>query len=283
MILRLLACSMLVAFQTPPKPAEPAPQTPAPEKVPLMLEKITRLAPDGVTLTADFCALPLGGEDRPTFVSFHMENGSRGEFAQIAQRFGEYACCTLAVDLRTGKATDGVANETAASAASVLKKTSFTNEEAFADVVEGLKWAREMRPNGKVFALGSGTSAALVVAAVGRNPTLADAVFLFSPGEDVAGWSIATEAKAIKVPTYLTCGGTVQEAGRARPIGHAIEKKLCRMVIPLNVPSAARGSAVLVQTDPAWLERHWSTIISMILKLAPLTPQGPTEAPTKKV
>ncbi len=284
MILRLLLFSALFAAQNPPKPPDPAPQTPpaAPEQIELTVEKLTHPLPDGVTLTADYYSLPYPADERPTFVCFHMENGSRAEFAKIAQRFGDFACCTLAVDLRNGKATDGVANETAASAVKVLKKTDFTNEEAFADVVGALKWAREMRPRSKLFVLGSGTSAALVLAAAGRDNACADALFIFSPGEDVAGWSISTEVRKISVPVYLTCAGTAEEAARARIIGNAIDKKLRKMVVPIGVPSATHGSTVLVQTDIALRDRHWSNIVDMILRLAPIAPAAPAEDPAKK-
>ena len=284
MIRHLLVLLALYTAQTPPKPADPAPQGAPAAAAPIALnvEKLTHLCADGVTLTADFYGLPFGAEERPTFVCFHMENGSRAEFAKIAPRFAEYACCTLAVDLRNGKATDGVANETAASAASVQKKTAFTNEEAFADVVEALKWARELRPKSKLFVLGSGTSAALVLVAAARDAACADVVFAFSPGEDVAGWSIAVEVRKVGVPTYITCDGTPEEGARARLIGNSINKKLRQMVIPTAVQGAARGSAVLVQTDPALRDRHWLTVVKMILQLAPLAPTAPAGDPFKK-
>ncbi len=285
MILRFLALSALFVVQDPPKPPDqgtpPAKAAPAAE-VELKATTLKRVCPDGVTLSGDFYDLPFASEERPTIVCFHMENGSRAEFAKIAPRFGEFSCCTFAIDLRTGKATDGVANETAASAASVLKKPTFTNEEAFADVVQGLKWARELRPTGKLFVLGSGSSAALVIAAAARTPGCADALLLFSPGEDVSGWSIATEAKKIAVPTYITCDGTISEAGRTRPIGNAIGKQFRKMVIPLDVPGAARGWAVLVQSDAALRERHWYSVVAMLLKLAPIPASTPADGPLKK-
>ena len=285
MILRFLALSALFVAQDPPKPPEqgtpPAKAAPA-AQVEVKATTLKRVCPDGVTLSGDFYDLPFASEERPTIVCFHMENGSRAEFAKIAPTFAVYACCTFAIDLRSGKASDGVANETAASAASVLKKTSFTNAEAFADVVQGLKWARELRPSGKFFVLGSGSSAALVIKAVASTPGCADALLLFSPGEDVPGCSIATEAKKIAVPTYITCDGTISEAGRARSIGNAIGKQFRKMVIPLDVPGTARGSAVLVQPDPALHERHWYSVLAMILKLAPLTTPAAADGPLKK-
>ncbi len=285
MILRFLALSALLLAQDPPKPPDQGtpPAKPAPaQEVELKATTLKRVCPDGVTLSGDFYDLPFASEERPTIVCFHMENGSRAEFAKIAPRFAEFSCCTFAIDLRTGKATDGVANETAASAASVLNKTTFTNEEAFADVVQGLKWARELRPTGKFFVLGSGSSAALVIAAAARTPACADALLLFSPGEDVTGWSIAAEAKKVSVPTYVTCHGTVSEASRTRPIGNSIDKNLRKMVIPIGTPGAARGSAVLVKTDAALRDRHWYAVVAMILKLAPVTAPTPADGPLKK-
>lgn len=279
MILKLLALSALLAAQDPPKPAAPVAPAPA---IQVKVETMKRVGPDGVTLTGDYYSASFDGTDRPLVVCFHMEKGSRAEFPAIAQRFGEFACLTFAVDLRNGKSFDAVPNETAVSAASVLKKTEFTNEEAFADVVEALKWARELRPTGQIYALGSGTSAALVLAAAARNPACADALFLFSPAEDVAGWSIAMEAKKISVPTYITCDGTLEEGAAARKIGNSINKKLRQMVIPTGVPGAARGARILVQSEIAVRDRHWMSVVKMLLQLAPLGQPAGAETPLKQ-
>jgi len=283
-MIRLILClSALFAIQDPPKPVEPPatpPKAAAAGELVLNVQTLTRLLPDGVTLTADYHTIPLAMVTRPTFVCFHMEGGSRAEFAPIVKRLGEFACSTLAVDLRTGKSTGGVENQTALSAAKVLSKAEFKNEEAFVDVVEALKWARELSPENKIFALGSGTSAALVLAAAARDPACADAVFVFSPGEDVPGWSIAMESKQIKVPVYITCDGSPQEAARTRLIGNAIDKKLRTMVIPTPSASVQRGASVLVQTDEALRDRHWSGVVRLILQLAPLSAE-PAAAPKK--
>ena len=287
MLLRLIAVSLLFAAQNPPKPPAPnPPNPPAPSGTPekgapgdkaasttqapeMKLEKQTRVGADGVTLTADYHALPFGDSDRPLVVSFHMEGGSRGEFTKIAPLFGIWACSSFAVDLRNGKASGDVPNETAASAASVLKKTEFTNEEAYADVVEGLKWAREIHPDGKIIALGSGTSASLVLVAVARDAALADMVFAFSPSEDVPGWSVAMESRKLTVPTFVTCDGSPQEVAKARMIGNSIDKKLRQVVLPIDVKGAKRGAAILLQETPELHDRHWMTIVRMLLQIAP--------------
>lgn len=285
MILRLLALAALLNPQDPPKPpapgTPPAAQAPA-EEIELKVETLKRVCADGVSLSGDFYGLPFPAEERPIFVCFHMENGSRGEFAKIAPRFADFACYTFAIDLRNGKETDGVPNETAASAAAVLKKTEFSNEDALVDVIEGLKWARELRPSGKIFLLGSGTSASLAILAAARNPGCADAVFAFSPAEDVPGCSIALEAKKISMPIYITCDGTPQESGRTRLIGNSIDKKLRQMVIPTGAQGAKRGALVLVQEDPALRDRFWMTPVKMILQLAPLAPPPPAEGTPEK-
>jgi hypothetical protein len=199
-----------------------------------------------------------------------MEGGSRGEFAPIAARLADFACSTLAVDLRTGKATGEVQNQTALSAAKVLSKTEFSNEEAFVDVLEALKWARELQPDSPIFLLGSGTSAALALVAAAREPACADAVFAFSPNEDVPGWSIAIEVRKIAVPAYVTCDNSMQEASRARMIGNSIDKKLRTMIIPTGVFGATRGASVLVQPSIELRDRHWAGVVRMIFQIAPL-------------
>lgn len=265
MLSRFLIPLALCAFQEPQKPA-PA----AAEELALVVETLKRPCADGTTLTADLTTLPFGQEDRPIFVCFHMENGSRGEFAEISKIFGEWACASLAVDLRNGKQTGEVQNATAASAAGVHKKTEFTPQETLTDVVDALRWARELRPNAKVFALGSGTSCALVAIAAAREPALADALFLFSPSEDMPGESVAAQARKIQVPTYVTCNGTMQEAARARLIGNAIDKKLRTIVIPTDISGAKRGSMTLVQEDAALRARFWQPVAKLILQLAPI-------------
>jgi predicted alpha/beta hydrolase len=77
-------------------------------------EKITFPAADGLEVTAD---LYRASEDlaTPMIVLFHQAGFSRGEYLQIAPRLGGMGFNCLAVDQRSGKATAGVTDETAAS------------------------------------------------------------------------------------------------------------------------------------------------------------------------
>lgn len=247
----LIAVLALAQSQgTPP----PAGQEPAPAPAPFLVETITRPG-KGVTLTADW-TLPRASTGGPTVVCLHQEDSSRGEFTVSAQEFARHGCAVLAVDLRSGKESGGVPNATAAAFEKSAGKPA-TLQEAFDDVAEAVKWARELRPEAKVVLLGSGYSATLALAYAARNPDGADALIVFSPSECIEGWTVAAEMRAIKVPVHVSCGSGLEEKSKATRFFNGLDKKLRSSYFPAEELALPRGAASLAHPDESTRLRVW--------------------------
>lgn len=161
---------------------------------------------DGLEITADL--YPAGSDDTgPFIVLFHQAGWSRGEYLEIAPRLNELGFGCLAVDLRSGKGVNGVANETASRAAAAGKETRYVD--ALPDVEAALEYAREHRARGPVIAWGSSYSASLVLKVAGDRPALVDGAVAFAPGEyfveqgKPATW-IQSSAAQIRAPVFIT-------------------------------------------------------------------------------
>lgn len=226
---------------------------------------LTREMKDGVVMTADSYA---GKSAGPIVVCFHMAHSSRGEYRDIAPELVKLGCSVLAVDQRCGGAQFGVENETARSC---HKKTGKQADfaDAYGDIAFALAWARELAPAAKVVMIGSSYSASLVLVQAGREPKSADLVLSFSPGEYIAGWSIATEAKKIAVPTYITCGMGKREQGEAKPIADAVDARWLTVMLPPNEVSAAHGSRTLMVDSTEDRQTQWEPVKKLIGRLKP--------------
>jgi pimeloyl-ACP methyl ester carboxylesterase len=253
---------------------EPAPQGPpaAAPATALAPETLTRTLPDGLEMTADYYSQP-GKLPGPIVVACHMAGSSRGEFAKIAPEFLRYGCSLLAVDLRAGKERNGVVNQTSAAFEKKHGRPA-TYAEAYPDVVEAVKWARETRPEAKLILLGSSYSAALAVAYAGREPTAVDAVLAFSPGEYIEGWTVALDARKVTVPVHVSCGNGPEEKGRTMRIYNALDKKLRSSYFPADSIVAPHGAEILAQEDEGARNRVWHGVYMLIKSLS-----EPAQAP----
>ena len=140
-----------------------------------------------------------------------------------------------------------------------------TPADAYVDVVEAVKWARELRPDAKVVLLGSSYSASLALAYAGREPQGVDAVVAFSPSECVEGWRVALDARNVKVPVYVSCGNGAEEKAKASPIFNAVDKKLRSTYFPPDNVVCPHGAEALVQTEDGARARVWHGV-HMLLK-----------------
>jgi len=161
---------------------------------------------DGLEITADLYRAH-EDEKTPFIVLFHQAGWSRGEYREIAPRLNALGFNCLAVDQRSGKAVNGVPNETARRAAQAGMATSYVAAEP--DLVAALEYAREELAGGELIAWGSSYSAALVLRVAGEKPGLVDGALSFAPGEyfeklgKPADW-IGAAAKNIRVPVFIT-------------------------------------------------------------------------------
>lgn len=277
------AIRWVAALSLSVSPCAAAAQDPPPgtEKTPEPLHvTLERPTPEGIALTADHYAVRAEGT-APVVVALHMEGSSRGEFRAIAETFLEFPCSVLAVDLRVGKEAHGVPNATTA-AYEKARPEPAAPADAYADVVEAVKWARELHPGSKVVLLGSGFSAALALVHAAREPAAVDAVLAFSPGELIEGWTVAAEARKIQVPVYVSCGNGLEEKSKATRIFNALDKKLRASFYPPDGIVAPRGAASLEQSDQGAHQRVWSGVYTLLKPLCPPAAPAPPRAPPEK-
>ncbi|MBI5363829.1 MAG: alpha/beta fold hydrolase [Planctomycetes bacterium] len=197
---------------------------------------MTRKLEGGVTMSADLYRAP-GDEPkdapRPVLVCFHATRSSRGEYSQIAPEFVARGFHVFAVDLRFGgpgeignrktKERTGVMNATWKSAVELLGREP-TPIEAYDDFPAILAWTRELRPMSKIGLVGSSYSASLVMVWAAEHPKTVDAVYAFSPGEWIDGWSVATKTKKLTVPCFVTCGSGDVDTQQAKKLLAKLEQ-----------------------------------------------------------
>ena len=161
---------------------------------------------DGLEITADLYR-PHAEPSAPWIVLCHQAGWSRGEYRQIAPRLGKLGFNCLAIDQRSGKAVEGVLNETAQRAVAAGKGVAFLDAEQ--DMVAAIRFARQHHASGKLLLWGSSYSAALALRIAGEHSELVDGVLAFAPGEYFARFGkpkdwIAQSAAKIRVPTLIT-------------------------------------------------------------------------------
>jgi dienelactone hydrolase len=174
--------------------------------VPVKMESVSFPSEDGLPITADLyrAKKDAGG---PMLVLFHQAGWSRGEYREIAPRLVALGFRCLAVDQRSGGEVNDVRNQTVARASAAGKGTAYLD--AIPDVRAALRWARVKQGDGEVIAWGSSYSAALVLRLVGEDPTLADAVLAFAPGEYFERFGksktwVREGARKLECPVFVT-------------------------------------------------------------------------------
>ncbi|MEO8845462.1 MAG: dienelactone hydrolase family protein [Kofleriaceae bacterium] len=252
--MKALVLVVLLACHSSPHETCGAPTT---ATAPAGVRTIQFPAGDGVTVTADvYAPLPATA---PFIVLFHQAGYSRGEYRTIAPRLNQLGFNAMAVDARSGEATGGVGNETAASACKLGKPTNYVD--AIADLKAAVAQARTLA-QGKLLVWGSSYSSALVL--VLGTELHADAVLSFSPGEyfDDQGKSktwVAEHAKTLTVPVFITSAHS--EAGEWAPIAAAIDPAKLTTFVPAT--AGHHGSSTLWPTQPD-REASWTAVTAFL-------------------
>jgi dienelactone hydrolase len=164
---------------------------------------------DGLQVTADlYLAHPT---DAPFIVLFHQARGSRGEYRMIAPELNAFGFNAMAVDQRIGGSFNAIKNETARRFGE--SGTSEAYLDALPDMEAAIKYARKNSAKGKLIIWGSSYSASLALKIAGDNPSLADGVLAFSPGEYFGSSGkgpdyIRESASKIGIPVFVTSSST---------------------------------------------------------------------------
>lgn len=133
---------------------------------------------DGLELTADFYGD--GRPDRPFILLCHQARYSRGEYKDIAPRLVRAGFQCLALDARSGKAVNGITNESAARAQKEGKATGYMD--ARQDIEAAIGWIRAQGFTGKLTLWGSSYSSSLALL-IGAANNEVGCVLSFSPGD----------------------------------------------------------------------------------------------------
>ena len=162
--MKWLACICLVSLFV--APAQVAAQ-----------RRVSFLASDGLAVTADLYVIDTGA---PYIILLHQENSSRGEFREIAPRLQRLGFNCLAIDLRSGRESNFVQNETAALARNNNVPASFLDCEK--DILAAINYLSNTAFRNRFIIFGSSFSASLAMKVANQNWRIA-AVVAFSPGE----------------------------------------------------------------------------------------------------
>lgn len=165
--------------------------------------EITFPSLDSLLITADLYHLH---KDSSVIVLCHQAGWSRGEYQEIAPRLNALGYNCIAIDQRSGKAVNGVVNETAQRAAS--KGLGQTYNDAKQDIIAAVNYAAQYY-NQKVILWGSSYSSSLVLIIAKENANV-DQVLSFSPGEYLNPVIVKNSITGLNKPAFLTSSKSEQ-------------------------------------------------------------------------
>ena len=139
--------------------------------------KVTFLASDKLEVTADLYLFDRGA---PYIILFHQENSSRGEYREIAPKLQKMGFNCLAVDLRSGKESNFVQNETAA--LSQKNNIPATLLDCEKDIRAAMEYVEKTAIKNRYVLFGSSFSASLAMKVANQHKRVV-AVIAYSPGE----------------------------------------------------------------------------------------------------
>lgn len=226
-------------------------------------------AADGLEITADF--YDTGDKSKPIILYGHRAMSSRGEYRVIASRLAKLGYNGIAIDMRSGQAFAGVANETTAawtakdpSLPPVIRDFGYDNSKP--DMEAALQWIKQQGFTGPLILWGSSYSSSLAILLASKDSAV-DAVLAFAPGE----WlqkkgSVAEAAAKLKRPTLVVHPKAERSAGE--PVIQALPNK--ELVMDYEI---LHGSNTLLKgTNRA---ATWETVIKFLasVKNVPVPPE----------
>lgn len=154
-------------------------------------------ASDGLMVTADKYFVH---DSLQWILMFHQPASSRGEFREIAPKLTRLGYNGLAVDLRHGKESNFVTNETNQTAQG--NNYSVSMKDACKDIEAAISWVTG-RSEMPFILFGSSFSASLAMIMAKKDP-LPNAVIAFSPGEFFGHPGIVENAvRNLDVPVFI--------------------------------------------------------------------------------
>ena len=253
------------AAQEEPAQEEPAQETsePAPEpQLPTEPETSTVTFPttDNLTITGDLYWT--GDATAPFILLFHQADYSRGEYLEIAPKLNALGYNCLAVDQRSGGATNGIINETYKSAKAVGLPTGY--QDAYPDLESALAYVVGNYAPKQLIVWGSSYSSSLALILASEHPDEISAVLAFSPGEyfKLNGKQVADYAANITQPAFITSAKSEEKSWR----GIADQIKTSGSVFFLPQENGRHGSSALFENTPNHAE-YWTAVEAFLTSI----------------
>jgi alpha-beta hydrolase superfamily lysophospholipase len=172
---------------------------------------------------------------------FHQARASRHEYDSLIAGFNQLGYDTLAIDQRFGGDLFGGHNQTV----NALGKSA-DYLDAVPDLDAALAWARGQR-YGKIVAVGSSYSSALVILLAAKHPPGLTAIASFSPGEYFDDKNLMKHAAAkVTVPFYITT-----DPDEAANVVEVLNKAHGNNIVQYQPAAGVHGASTLVAArDP---------------------------------
>ena len=172
---------------------------------------------------------------------FHQARASRHEYDSLIAGFNKLGYDTLAIDQRSGGDLFGGHNETVQA---LGKSAEYLD--AAPDLDAALAWARDQH-YGKIVAVGSSYSSALVILLAAKHPKGLTAVASFSPGEYFDDKNLMkTAAAKVKIPFYITT-----DPDEASNVTEVLSKSHGSNIVHYQPAAGVHGASTLVAArDP---------------------------------
>ena len=166
---------------------------------------------DSIQISAD--AYIVHDLNEPFIILFHQATFSRGEYLEVAPKLNKAGFNCMAVDLRSGKAVNGIKNITHEN----TKKASMPYRfiDTYQDIEASVDYVLGNFAKGQLIIWGSSYSASLVIKYAGEHEDV-DGIVSFSPGEYFKNEGksvdfIKKSASRVEVPIFVTSKGTEKD------------------------------------------------------------------------
>ncbi|WP_050813297.1 alpha/beta fold hydrolase [Aquimarina agarivorans] len=215
---------------------------------------------DTIPVTADLYMT--SKPSAPFILLCHQALFSRGSYREIATQLNELGYNCLAIDQRSGLASNNITNETHKAAKKENKPTKYIN--ALPDIIAAYNYIKNDLKASKIIIWGSSYSASLSLYLASKKSNELAGVLAFSPGEyfKIEDKTIAEYASKITCPAFLTSSKT--EAKKLQPIYNAIPSKHKVNFTPHT--KGFHGSKALWSTKSG-NEAYWTSVKNFLSSL----------------
>lgn len=172
---------------------------------------------------------------------FHQARASRHEYDSLIAGFNKLGYDTLAIDQRSGGDLFGGHNQTVQA---LGKSADYLD--AAPDLDAALTWAHD-KHYGKIVAVGSSYSSALVILLAAKHPPGLTAIASFSPGEYFDDKNLIKDAaEKVTIPFYITT-----DPDEAANVTEVLRKVHGSNIVHYQPKDGVHGASTLVESrDP---------------------------------